>query len=166
MKFVRLRRYYYLRFTRLKGDPRSLALGCAIGVLIGISPTIPLHTILILAITMITRTSAIAAIISSWVICNPLTILPIYYFSMVVGNLVTPYQLSWSRVRSLMDVLTSQQGFKVSLNAIMELGFEAITVMIIGGFVLALPFTIASYYFSYQLFKKIRSRRQKKTSTR
>jgi len=101
MKFERLTRYYYLRFTRLKGNPKSLAMGTAIGVFIGISPTIPLHTVLILGITIATRTSTIAGIISSWVVCNPLTYIPIYYFSMLLGNLVTPYELNWQRIKTL-----------------------------------------------------------------
>ena len=45
MKLNRLGKYYYLKFIRLKGDPRSLALGTAIGVFVGLTPTIPLHTI-------------------------------------------------------------------------------------------------------------------------
>ncbi len=162
MKLDRLGKYYYLKFTRLKGDPQALALGTAVGVIIGISPTIPLHTVLILAITFTTRASTIAAIISSWVVCNPLTYIPIYYFSMVFGNLVTPYELNWARIKDLIDTLTSHQGFSHSLKVVLSLGYEAIIVMVIGGIVLALPFTIASYYFSLRLFRKIRNNREKK----
>lgn len=161
-KYIRLSKYYYLRFTRLKGNPRSLAMGTAIGVLIGISPTIPLHTVLILAVTMLTRTSAIAGIISSWVVCNPLTYIPIYYFSMVVGNYVTPYELSWDRVKTLLDNLSSDQSFTDSLTAVASLGVEAIVVMIVGGLVLALPFTLASYYFSFNFFVKIQKKNQRR----
>jgi uncharacterized protein (DUF2062 family) len=155
MKFERLSRYYYLRFTRLKGNPNSLAMGTAIGVFIGISPTIPLHTVLILGITIATRTSTIAGIISSWLVCNPLTYIPIYYFSMLLGNLVTPYELNWQRIKNLIETLTSHQSFSHSLKEILSLGYEAIIVMVIGGIVLALPFTIASYYSSLHLFLKI-----------
>lgn len=166
MKAIRLSRYYYLRFTRLKGNSRSLAMGTAIGVLIGISPTIPLQTILILAVTMLTRTSAIAGIISSWVVCNPLTYLPIYYFSMIVGNYVTPFELSWQRVKTLLESMSSDQNFVDSMTAIAGLGFEAIVVMIVGGIVLALPFTFASYYLSFNFFVKIKSKNQRKRSQR
>lgn len=164
MKYDRLLKYYHLKFTRLKGDPHSLAMGTAIGVLIGISPTIPLHTILILGITIVSRTSTIAAIISSWIVCNPLTYIPIYYFSMLLGNVVTPYELSWQRVKGLLDTLSSHQSFSNSLKEVLSLGYEAVIVMIIGGFVLAIPFTIASYYFSLQLFRKIRKKRKKKSN--
>lgn len=162
MKLDRISRYYYLRFTRLKGDPHSLAMGTAIGVIVGISPTMPLHTVLLLIITFVTRTSTLAAIISSWVVCNPLTYIPIYYFSMVVGNLITPYELSWLRVRNLIDTLMSHPSFSQSLKEVASLGYEAMIVMVLGGFVLALPFTVVSYYLSLHLFINIREKRKRR----
>ena len=84
---------------------------------------------------------------------------------MVIGNLVTPYELSWQRIRESMNALISHQGFVDSFREIAGLGFETIVVMLIGGLVLALPFAIASYYFSLHLFQRIRNRKQKKTSS-
>ncbi len=162
MKFFRICRYYYLKFKRLQGDPQSLAWGTAIGVFIGISPTIPLHTILILAITFITRTSAIAAIISSWLVCNPLTYIPLYYFSMVVGNMITPYELNWQKIKDLIETLMSDISLMDGLKEILSLGLEAIFVMIFGGLVLALPFTILSYYFSLHFFRTMQLKRSRK----
>ncbi len=162
MKITRLSKYFYLKFIRLKGEPHSLALGTAIGVFVGLTPTMPLHTVIILGATMTTRSSAIAGIISSWIVCNPLTYFPIYYFSMIIGNFVTPYELNWQRIQHSMNALTSHQGFLESFHEIAGLGFETIVVMLIGGLVLALPFTIASYYSSLHLFRRIRERRLKK----
>lgn len=162
MKFLRICKYYFLKFKRLKGDPHSLALGTAIGIFIGISPTMPFHTILILGLCVITRSSAIAAIISSWLICNPLTYIPIYYFSLVIGNLVTPYNLSWIRIRSFIEAITGDQSFSTSLKDFANLGFEAVVVMVLGGAVLALPFTFASYFFSLRFFKSLRTKRDKR----
>ncbi len=139
-------------------------MGTAIGVFIGITPTIPFHTIIILGITMLTRTSAIAGIIASWVVCNPLTYLPIYYFSMVIGNMVTPFELSWQRIKFLLNSLTSHQGFLHSLREITGLGFETIVVMLVGGVVLAIPFTIASYYLSLYFFNQLRKKKAKVTT--
>lgn len=162
MKLFRLSKYYYLKFTRLKGDPKSLAMGTAIGVFVGLTPTIPLHTVIILCIAMLTRTSAIAAIIASWIVCNPLTYLPIYYFSMVIGNTLTPFELNWSRIKLLIESLTSQQGFFHSMQDIIGLGFEAVVIMVFGGILLALPFAVISYYISHNLFINIRKRRNAK----
>ena len=61
MNIVRTGKYYFLKLLRLRGTPHSIAMGAAIGVFIGLTPTIPFHTITILAITLVTRTSVIAA---------------------------------------------------------------------------------------------------------
>ncbi len=162
MKLSRLTKYYYLKFVRLKGDPRSLAFGTAIGVFVGLTPTIPLHTVAIIALTVITRTSFIAAYTVSWLVCNPFTYVPIYYLSLVIGNAVTPYELNWDKIKAVLDLLLSHPGIGPSFAAVFNLGFEAITVMVVGGCILAIPFTIASYYFSFSLFSKIRKKRQEK----
>lgn len=159
MKLPRLSRYYYLKFTRLKGDPKSLAMGTAIGVFVGVTPTIPLHTVIILCLSMITRTSAIAAILVSWIVCNPLTYIPIYYFSMVIGNLLTPYELNWPRIKHVITILISDHGFLKSFNEIFNLGFEVIIVMILGGCILALPIALTSYYVSLHIFETMRRKK-------
>ncbi len=162
MKFSRISKYYYRRFQRLKGDPHALAGGFSIGVFVGLTPTIPLHTIIILAFTLPTRTSAVAGILSSWLVSNPITYLPIYYLSLVIGNAVTPYQLNWDKIRTVLNLLHSSPSFTHSLSVIGGLGFEAIVVMVVGGCILALPFALASYYLSLRFFITIRRRRRDK----
>ena len=162
MKLNRLSKYYYLKFLRLKGDPKSLAAGTAIGVFIGLTPTMPLHTIAIIALTVVTRTSLIAAMTISWIVCNPLTYAPIYYFSLVIGNAVTPYTLNWEKIKAVLNLLLSHPGLGPSLQAVANLGLEAIVVMVVGGCILAIPFTLISYYLSLSLFVKIQKKRREK----
>ncbi|MBW1669288.1 MAG: DUF2062 domain-containing protein, partial [Deltaproteobacteria bacterium] len=38
MKLIRQLKYLYIRFIRLRGDPRELALGTALGVFAGMMP--------------------------------------------------------------------------------------------------------------------------------
>jgi len=162
MNIGRTRRYYYLRFTRLKGNPHGLALGAAIGVFIGITPTIPLHTIVIFVLCLMTRSSFIAGLITSWVVCNPLTYIPQYYLSLKIGNAVTPYELSWSQIHAILDIVLSDVSLTIRIKALLTVGYEAVLVMIIGGSILALPFAIICYYLSYMTFLKIRKKRQEK----
>ena len=155
-------RYYYIKFVRLKGDPRSLALGTAIGVFLGITPIMPFQTILVVLVTVVTRTSTIAAILSSFLVANPLTYVPQYYFSTTIGNALTPYDLTWSRIKEAMDLMLQDPGFYKTLMILVELGYEAVMVLLVGGVVLAIPFAIASYYISLPLFLKIKKRREQK----
>ncbi|MCX5874811.1 MAG: DUF2062 domain-containing protein, partial [Deltaproteobacteria bacterium] len=73
MKPTRAAKYYYLKFLRLQGDPHSLALGVAIGLFVGITPTIPLHSALIIILAWPLRGNILAALIAATAISNPLT---------------------------------------------------------------------------------------------
>lgn len=158
----RTSKYYYLKFLRLKGDPHSLALGTAIGIFIGITPTMPLHTILIVLATLATRSSTIAAILASFLVCNPITYVPQYYLSTIVGNALTPYELTWARIKEVLELLLQHPGLSQSMKIIASLGYDAVIVLLVGGVVLALPFAVLSYFLSFRFFVKIREKRRQK----
>jgi hypothetical protein len=162
MKFTRLKQYYYLKFLRIKGDPRDIAWGACIGAIIGTMPVMPFHTIGIIAVCFLTRTSVIAGLFSSLVTSNPFTYIPIYYISMEIGNFITPYEVSWTRIQSILDVIISGRGFKESVKVLSGQGYELIIVMMSGGLVLAIPTAIFWYVFTLRLFLKIREKRLKK----
>ncbi|MEK6201382.1 MAG: DUF2062 domain-containing protein [Desulfobulbaceae bacterium] len=162
MNLQRSARYFYFKFIRLQGDPQSLALGAAVGVFIGIIPIMPLHTILIVVITLITRTSTITALLTSFLVSNPITYVPQYYLSTIVGNLLTPYQLTWPRIKEALELLLQHQGLYTSLMVLVDLGYEAVIVLVVGGAVLALPCAIGSYFLSLRLFLQIRRKRCRK----
>lgn len=155
-------RYYYFKFIRQKGDPHSLAVGTAIGIFIGVTPTLPLHTILIVLLGLATRSSIITALLASTLICNPFTYVPLYYLSTIVGNILTPYELTWDRIKEVLDVLMQHPGLSKSIEVLMGIGYEAVIVLLVGGVVLALPCAFASYFLSLRFFQKMRqSQRQK-----
>lgn len=158
----RLSRYYYLKFMRLKGDPHSLALGTAIGVFVGITPTMPFHTIMIIMATVATRSSTIAALLSSFLVCNPLTNIPQYYIVTIVGNALTPYDLTWADFKVVLEQLLQHPGFSQSMKIIGGLGYEAAIVLLVGGLALAVPCAIPSYFLSRRFFLKIREKRRQK----
>ncbi len=158
----RTARFYYLKFIRLRGEPRHLARGVALGVFIGITPTIPLHTILILAMAFILRTSKVSALLASWVVSNPLTIFAQYYFSWWVGKLLFPGNLSWIKIQGVLLSIEDGSGFMNTIHHIAALGSKAIVAMIAGGCLLALPFTVAGYFISLNIFQKIEARRLKR----
>lgn len=154
-------RYYTLKFMRLRGNPKSLAKGTALGILIGISPTIPLHTIAIIGIALATRVSAVAGLIAAAVVCNPLTMVPQYYLCWVTGDFIFPDRLTWERIKEVLHDLTSQS-FMDSMHTLGSLSFDAILVMLTGGFVIGIPAAIAGYYYSLRFFVKIHEKRRQK----
>ncbi len=162
MKPSRTARYYYLRFIRLKGDPASVARGVAIGLYIGVTPTLPLHTVLILLFAYLLRGNTIAALIAATVISNPLTFVPQYYLSWKIGDLILPGDHSWQRIQEVIALLTSDAGFRERLTAVTHLGGETLFVMILGGCILAIPVALLGYVVTYKFFVKLHQKRQEK----
>ncbi len=162
MNFTRLKKFYYLKFVRIKGAPKDIAWGACIGALIGTLPVMPFHTIGIIAICVITRTSTMAGLFSSLAISNPFTYIPIYYVSMVIGNFITPYNVSWETIHTILEVIISGHGFKESVQLLANQGSELIIVMLSGGLLLAVPTAALWYFFTLRLFLKIREKRRQK----
>jgi uncharacterized protein (DUF2062 family) len=154
-------RYYALRLKRLGGDPRSLAMGTAVGMFIGITPTVPLHTVTIISTTLLMRVNTLTALISATIVSNPLTFVPQYYLCWKIGSIILPDKLTWTRLQEVIAVITNE-GFFVSLKTISTLSFDAVLVMMIGGFLLALPSALISYYISLHFFIKFREKRRRK----
>ncbi len=158
----RTARYYCLKFTRLKGDPQSLAGGTAIGVFFGTMPIIPFHTISVLLVTFLTRKSTIAGMLASVVVCNPLTYFPQYYLPLLIGNAITPYSINWERIKELLTVLLTGSGITERIEILGHLGYEATIVLIIGGLVISTPLSIGSYIVSLRFFSNLQEQRRKR----
>ena len=130
----------------LKGDPTYVAKGMAIGVFIGITPTIPLHTVLAVVLAFMFRASKPAAIIGVWV-ANPLTI-PFFY--------IASYQIG----TCLYKISTPFNPEHIKIHQLLELGLEITIAMMIGGIVIGIPLGIIAYGITWKVFRSIRARKE------
>lgn len=137
---------YAAEIRQLKGDPNYVAKGMAIGVFIGITPTIPLHTVLAIVLAFIFRGSKPAAIIGVWV-ANPITI-PFFY--------IASYQVG----AFLLKISTPFNPDHMKIHQLLELGLEITIAMMIGGIVIGIPFGIIAYGITWKVFKSIRARKE------
>ncbi len=151
--------YYFYKLRRLNGDPAFLARGVFIGLFIAATPTLPLHTIVIIFAAILFRASKISALLAAIILSNPLTFFIQYYLAWLIGNFFMPGELSWAKIRNVLDIITADVGFQQSLCVVGQLGIKAISVMLIGGIVLAVPISIAGYFISFNFFLKIHKRR-------
>jgi len=138
--------HFITRFKQLNGDPHYVALGMAIGVFISITPTIPFHTVIALALAFILRGSKAAAAIGVW-FCNPITIPLFYKGSYDVG----------------MYILGNSAPFNIEYESILELsklGADVTIAMITGGVILGILPGIVAYFVTRRIFIKIRSRKK------
>jgi uncharacterized protein len=142
----RILKYHWLKFRRLQGDPRRLAWGAALGVFIGVTPTIPFHTILALTLAPLLRVSMITAYMGIW-ISNPVTWVPQYLLAYEVGR----YLLFRGEPLNIPA--------HVDLAAFLDLLWRGGLSLQVGGVIIALPPAIAAYFFTLWAVKRYRRRR-------
>ncbi len=136
------------RVKKLQGDPRYIAMGMAVGVFVGVTPTIPFHTIIAIALAFVLKGSKPAAAIGVW-FANPLTI-PIFYIgSFKVGTLIInkpiPFDIKFE-----------------SINELMTLGLDVTIAMVVGGALLGILPAILAYMLTYRFMVVVRDKARKK----
>ncbi len=134
------------RVKKLKGDPTYVAKGMAIGVFIGVTPTIPFHTAIAIALAFIFKASKPAAIVGVW-FCNPVTLPLFYYGSYKVGALL--FRL---------DISADLKGMPIS--EILEMGAEVTAAIMCGGIIIGIPFGIAAFFITRSVFHRLQLRRK------
>ena len=138
-------REFVQRVKNLEGDPHYVAMGLAIGVFVGMTPTIPFHTVLAVALAFIFRGSKAAAALGVW-FSNPITA-PIFY---------------WGSYKLGMYLLGNPAPFDIKYESILELlnlGMDVTIAMIAGGIILGVLPGIASYFITRKIITTIRLRR-------
>jgi uncharacterized protein (DUF2062 family) len=138
-------REFVERVKKLEGDPHYIAMGMAIGVFVGITPTMPFHTVIAVALAFILRGSKAAAAIGVW-FCNPLTAPFFYLGSYKVG----------------MFIFGNSAPFDIKYESILELiklGMDVTMAMIAGGIILGILPGIVAYFITRKIIATIRSRR-------
>lgn len=140
---------FYERFISLKGEPKTIAIGMAIGVFIGVTPTIPFHTVLVVVLCLIFRQNIASALLGSWIISNPLTI-PFFY--------VSEYQLGRYLLRSdhFRIVFTDY-----SVWSVVSMGWRVAVPLLTGGVIVAFFFALFAYFITYRLVLTVRKNRDR-----
>jgi uncharacterized protein len=153
MNLARTLKYHWLQLRRLQGDPKKLALGAALGVFIGVTPTIPFHTVLVLSLAPLLRVSVVAAYLGVWV-SNPLTWVPQYIAAYEVGRLLL------FRGEQLLYI-PEHTDFSIFLGILWRGGLA----LQLGGLLIALPPAIVTYFATLWAVKRYRQRRARLVSS-
>lgn len=135
------------RVKRLEGDPHDVALGLAIGVFIGITPTIPFHTALAIAFSFFFGASKVAAALGVW-ISNPVTIPIFYYLSYKIGTFLVGMSSPFDIVpRSLIELVRT--------------GADITFAAIVGGVILGIIPGVLTYLLTRRILSVIHSKKLK-----
>lgn len=136
MRHPRLREF--LRRTgSLEVDERTLARGVAVGLFIGLTPTVGVQTALMLGASALLRANFPAAFIASW-LNNPLTF-PAFYYAY--------HQLGQELMRYLPIRFGALQGLEEDIA-------EETTALILGSLAVAVPAAVIGYFAFLHIWRR------------
>ena len=143
-------RLFYLRLLRLRGQPEEVAGGMAIGVGVGLTPTIPLHLVLAVLLAFLLRKSKLAASLGSQV-ANPFFFPFIYLLDYKVGQTITG---------------TSGPSLvfnDFSCSYLLNLSWNIYYPLLVGGLVVGFISLLPTYFATRKLVRLYRERRRKRS---
>ena len=146
----------YVRFLKIRGRPREIALGFSLGLFIGMLPVMGVQIILSVFFAALLKWNNISAVVGVW-ITNPVTALFIYGMTYQVGARLLG---TGSRFR-----FTGEQGLSMIYEILMKAP-EVLWAMTLGGIVLGLPLAVLGYYISYSLVARYQERIREKLARR
>jgi hypothetical protein len=138
-----------LRLLRLRAQPDEVAGGMSIGVFIGFTPTVPLHTVLAVAVALLLRKSKLAAALGCW-IANPFVLPLIYVLDYRLGQVILGVERPFLEFPEL------------SGSNLLDLGWEIGLPLFTGGMVLGLLSIPPSYFLTKRFVILYRERRRKR----
>lgn len=138
----------YERFIRLQGAPRKIALGFALGILVGMTPFFGVHIVLSTVLAAVLGWSKIAAVVGVN-ITNVGTAPLIYPVNYWVGvKLVgASRQVSWPQ--------------SIEYHQLLQLVGQAPLIVIdlcIGGLILGIPIAVIGYFTAFRMVHAYRKR--------
>jgi len=136
-------------------------MGAAMGAAIAVTPTMPLHTVIIIGVTVLLRINTIAALIAGTIVSNPFTFAAQYYVSWKIGDAILPHRLTWERLQQVLGTI-EDAGFMEGVKVLSHLSYDAILVMLTGGMILAIPLGIITYFLSYHFFAHLQEKKRQK----
>ena len=146
----------YERFLKIRGEPRDIALGFALGLFVGLSPTMGLQTPVAIFFAALLKWNKISAALGVW-ITNPLTAPIVYGITYFSGAKV----LGLTRAYMPAENIGSTSLFKMLLKAP-----EIFWALIIGGLMIGIPLAVAGYYLSYSAVMRYQEKIKKKMAKR
>lgn len=152
MSLKRTLRYHWLKFLRLQDDPRKLAWGMALGVFIGVTPTVPFHTVAALFLAALLRVSPVTAYLGIWVM-NPVTMAPLYLAAYKVGQ----FLLYKGAPLTLPETYT--------FHTLLDLLWRGGLALQVGGVVIALPPALFSYFLTLWVVQRYRRHKARKAAS-
>jgi len=137
-------RKIYERFVKIRGEPREIARGLAVGILIGFLPILGFQTLSALLLAALLKGNKIAAALGT-LVSNPVTTAPIFALTYLTGGKLLGFL---SHLPPPAPVET-----KTFLDLVQKAP-RILGVMTLGGFLLGIPAALAGYFLCHAALKR------------
>ncbi len=154
--------------VRQKDTPHRIALGMALGIFVGILPLMGIQMTVVALIALPLRGNLKAAVAGVW-ISNPITFLPMYWGYYKFGLLICPSRaISMKEFKEIIMVATqwNWSAIEESMSRILEVGADILVPMWAGATILAVVFSIPTYFFTKYFITAYRARKARKVAIR
>ncbi len=158
-------RQWLRAILQLKDTPHSIALGTAIGIFIGLTPTFGIQMLLVIAVACLTqpffRFNRFAALVAVY-ISNPFTMIPIYWMNYRIGAIFTRTEITWSEFVDLFQYSSYTEWWSTFSNVFYTLG----TPLIVGSLLVATFLSLPTYPLMLRLADRVQARRAARLQAR
>jgi hypothetical protein len=148
------------KLLHIQDTPERTALAYAVGIFLGFSPFLGVHSLVALAIAFLFGLNRVAILLGVWT-NGPWWIVPFYMVATWVGMCVTGFWMDWANLKEIFQLgldrgfmgslfwsrVASQRGLFLSFN--------------IGSLILCTPLSFIAYALSLKLIRFYRARRKK-----
>ncbi|HEU6437175.1 MAG TPA: DUF2062 domain-containing protein [Nitratidesulfovibrio sp.] len=141
-------RLHRLRLVRLPSTPHRIALGVALGMLIGSIPLIPSQMLLAGAVAWLLRASPTAAIVTT-LYSNPVTCGPLYVLFFAIGSFLLP------------DMHVALPDDLANLGSLLSMGWDVYLVLCTGGVVFGAITGVLAYVAAHRMVASYQLRRMR-----
>jgi len=146
----------YRRFVKIRGNPREIALGFALGLFVGMSPTMGFQTAIAVFFAAIFKWNKISSAIGVW-ISNPVTAPFLYSLTYFAGAKLFGIANATHQPHAIGDAPFYTMLLKAP---------EILWALTLGGIVLGFPVAVTGYFFSYSAVHRYQEDIKKKLAER
>jgi uncharacterized protein (TIGR03546 family) len=139
----------YTRFLKMRGEPREIALGVALGIMVGMSPFLGFHTVLAVFLAALFKWNKLTAALAVFV-TNPFTAPVIYPVTYMVGKNVLGVSNNLPDMEKFLSLSSAVELIKHSPMILADLT--------VGGIVVGLPLSIIAYWLALKTIENYRQR--------
>ena len=149
------RKFLVYRLLHINDTPHRIALGAAIGVFVGWTPTIGFHMALTVLLAYLLRANKLVGLAFAW-LSNPLTLIPVYGPSFILGNWLLGREFHWSDFIQIISKPANTSWIE-HIHAWWTTTWSILTQLWLGSVIVGLILGSVAYSTTYFAVVKLRS---------